>query len=374
MYYSLKGKISMAVAGNMVCGFRAPVKHSDAECTAAFLSYMAEKCTQFGLSGTYYFNPSGLTAASYSTPQDELKLNVAVACDPVACDIWSTPDRSFLIGGVNTRTLKVTNNVASLYGTSLGNAGYIFLGGKGGTYTSKSKYEKSSILHVDINGTLVATAVMASGETACQNISNSVKELCDMVKTSLDGGTPSAGKNLTQLVSDGGGYAACVVPNMVGAYLNYTSPAELLLRAYSISASPTVTRVPASTTKAMTLLCALNDWPDLHEKVTVKAADIVGGNGSRFYKGDTMTYYDALRIMMMESSNTLANTIARSVGLKILARHDLMIWHKTKIPFIYVSYAWEKEWITRWRKSRIFMVLRKIKRRLCRVLHPVARS
>ena len=69
----------------------------------------------------------------------------------------------------------------------------------------------------------------------------------------------------------------------------------------------------------MTMLCALDYITYLHEPIKVKTVDIVGGSGSTFYDGDTMTVFDALRIMMMESSNTLANTIARFIGGKILS-------------------------------------------------------
>ena len=140
-----------------------------------------------------------------------------------------------------------------------------------------------------------------------------------MVKASLEGRTPTSGTNLTALVSGGGGYVACVVPNTPGAYVNLVTPAELLTREHTISASTTISSLPASTSKAMTMLCALDYFSDTHEIITVKTVDIVGGSGSTFYDGDTMSFWDAVRIMMMESSNTLANTIARETGRKILS-------------------------------------------------------
>ena len=140
-----------------------------------------------------------------------------------------------------------------------------------------------------------------------------------MVKASMNGQTPSAGTNLTALVSGSGGYAACVVPNVSGAYANLETPSELLSRENSISAATTVSRYPASTTKTMTMLCALDFLGNPYDLVTVKTSDIVGGSGSTFYDGDILTMHDALRIMMMESSNTLANTVARETGRKILS-------------------------------------------------------
>ena len=301
--------------GEIICGEIVPT-FTDADCTTAFLAYMAAKCTEWGMDGTHYENPSGLTTASYSTPRDELKLGFAVTANNKALDIWSVPDATFSIRGDHARTISVANNVFSLY-SALDSSGYNFLGGKGGSLTM-SGYDRAAVLLVEIESHPVILALMARGQTAYQNIANSAKELCDMVKASINGQTPSAGTNLTALVSGGGGYAACLVPGASGGYLHFATPAELLTRAHSISGNPTANRVPASTTKTMTMLCALDYFYDTHETVTVKTVDIVGGSGSTFYDGDELTFWDAVRIMMMESSNTLANTIARETGYKIL--------------------------------------------------------
>lgn len=39
-----------------------------------------------------------------------------------------------------------------------------------------------------------------------------------------------------------------------------------------------------------------------------------GGSGSDYYPGDIININDAIYAMLMESSNTLANAIAREVG------------------------------------------------------------
>lgn len=305
-------------AGEPICYDRLLGNFPDEQCTNAFLSYMAEKCALYGMSGTVYANPSGLTTESQSTPQDEMKLAVAVAANRTALDVWATPARDFTIGGNNARTLSIINNVMTFYGATIDAAGYKFLGGKGGSLTREG-YDRAGTLIVDIQGVAVALGLMARGQTQYNNIDKSAKELCDMVKASLNGQTPTPGTNLNALVSGGGGYAACVIPNVPGAYANLESPADLLAREHSVSASPTANRIPASTTKTMTMLCALDYMGNPYDLVTVKASDISTGSGSTFYDGDILTMHDALRIMMMESSNTLANTIARETGRKILS-------------------------------------------------------
>lgn len=304
------------IDGNVICDYDGGESYTDAQCTDAFLAYMAKKCTMYGMSGTYYASPSGLTESSYSTPQDGLKLGVAVTSYPKALDIWATPNQSFPIKGDHARTVSVSNNVISGTATDLG-AYYKLLGGKGGSLIY-SQYHRAQILLVEIEGKPVVLSLMALGQTNYNNIFKSAKELCDMVKASMNGQTPTAGTNLTALVSGNGGYAACIVPTASGAYANLVTPADLLTRENTVSAATTVSRYPASTSKTMTMLCALDFITDIHEYISVKSVDISSGSGSTFYDGDQLTMENALRIMMMESSNTMANAIARNVGRKIL--------------------------------------------------------
>ena len=307
------------IDGNVICNDDGGggTTHPDAQCTQAFLDYMAKKCTQYGMSGTYYASPSGLTESSYSTPQDLMKLGIATTSYREALAVWATPSQSFPIKGDHARTLSVSNNVISGIGTMMQNAGYKFLGGKGGSLIYSNRH-KAQLYLVDIQGVPVILSLMGLGVTSYDSIYQAAVDLADMVNASLNGQTPTESATLQQFVADSGGYAACLVPNVTGGYANLESPAEFLTREHSLSASPTVSRYPASTSKTMTVLCALDYITNIHETITVKTVDIASGSGSTFYDGDQLTMYDALRIMMMESSNTLANTIARTIGDKIL--------------------------------------------------------
>lgn len=307
------------IGGNVLCPYEPPVEYTDEQCTTAFLSYMAEKAALFGMTGTYYENPSGLTSASYSTPRDEMKLGTVVATNPRACEIWSTPSRSFPIKGDNARTLAVTSNIiGGENATYLNENGYKFLGGKGGSLI-RDGYHKAAIYAVEIEEKAVLLGAMVTGQTAYNNAKYIYKEICDMIKAQINGQAPTAGANLSAALSAGGGFATCIIPANANLYQTQGSPADLLLRTNSLSSAPTVRRIPASTTKTMTMLCALDYFKDIHETIAVKTVDIVGGSGSTFYDGDMLTFWDAVRIMMMESSNTLANTIARETGRKILS-------------------------------------------------------
>jgi len=291
--------------------------YTDKECMKAFLSYMDERAAFYGMTGTHYASPSGLTQSSFSTPQDGLKLGLVATTRPEALEIWNTPSQDFPVGGPKARTMSVKNAVVSAVARDLA-AFYPFLGGKGGSLTY-SDHHRAQILLVEVKGKPVVLSLMALGAKNFSNIFKSAKELCDMLADKFDGKTPAEGPNLQLLVAGSGGYAACVVPSAAEA--ETLKPEELLKRADALSNAPTVSRYPASTSKVMTMLCALDFVTDTKAvSVTVKASDLSGGSGSKFYAGDTLTMHDALRIMMMESSNTLANTIARTVGERILAK------------------------------------------------------
>lgn len=341
--------------------------YTDAECSAAFLAYMAEKASLLGMNDTVFANASGLTTESRSTPQDLLKLGLAVCANPRALDIWSTPDRDFSVSGVMPRTVHIKNTVISLYGSAIQAAGYLLLGGKSGSLfgsTFGGEYDRAGVLLAEISGTPVILSLMAKGQTSFENIDKAAKELCDMVSESLCGRNPPVGETLATLVSAGGGYAACAVPSVPGEALKGERAKEFPAGKGSLAGSPSAVCRPASTTKVMTMLCALDCFADESETLFVKGVDIAGGSGSCFYRGDRLSFSDALRIMMMESSNTLANTISRCAGEVILSGHTGRVPLKYRISARiygihlklkqYKSYVWFTAWL---RKS----VLRKAK-------------
>lgn len=82
---------------------------------------------------------------------------------------------------------------------------------------------------------------------------------------------------------------------------------------------------PASLTKIMTAMLLLDYETDLSSKVQVISSDLTGGSGSDFYAGDILTLKDCLYHLLLESSNTIAKTIARNVGKKVLLYEKLGI-------------------------------------------------
>lgn len=71
---------------------------------------------------------------------------------------------------------------------------------------------------------------------------------------------------------------------------------------------------PASTTKTLTALIAIESGLPLTTSLTVTASDIKTGSGNNLKIGDIITLEDALYNMMLPSSNTSAQLVARYAG------------------------------------------------------------
>lgn len=67
----------------------------------------------------------------------------------------------------------------------------------------------------------------------------------------------------------------------------------------------------------MTAIIMLENIQDLNEIFKIKLSDIVGGSGPIIFEGDEITYKDALFLMMLPSSNTIAKAVSRVIGHKL---------------------------------------------------------
>ena len=81
-----------------------------------------------------------------------------------------------------------------------------------------------------------------------------------------------------------------------------------------------VDTIPASTTKVISVLTALENTTDLDEIIEIKSSDIVS-DGIVLHAGDKMSIRDALHCMMLPSSNIASMAVARHVGEKIAKRN-----------------------------------------------------
>jgi D-alanyl-D-alanine carboxypeptidase/glutathione synthase/RimK-type ligase-like ATP-grasp enzyme len=76
---------------------------------------------------------------------------------------------------------------------------------------------------------------------------------------------------------------------------------------------------PASLTMVMLSMVVLDTVNDLDEHIDVIDGDIIGGSGNNLLAGDTLSWKDALRNMLMTSSNVTANVVGRHLGKRLLS-------------------------------------------------------
>ena len=85
---------------------------------------------------------------------------------------------------------------------------------------------------------------------------------------------------------------------------------------------PTEKISPASLTKVMTAILVLEEETNLARTVSVIADDISSGSGNNLQVQDHVSIIDLLHNLMLPSSNTAANTLARTYGSFIQKMND----------------------------------------------------
>lgn len=84
-----------------------------------------------------------------------------------------------------------------------------------------------------------------------------------------------------------------------------------------ISSSSTRKFKPASLTKVMVVMTALDEIENVDEIISVAPEDVLGGSDNNLKAGDQISWRDAFHNMLMASSNISANAVIRSLGLRL---------------------------------------------------------
>ena len=269
-------------------------EHTDTECVARFMEAVSEKASALGMTSSTFTRPAG-DGGNMTTARDLMRMLVEAAGYKEIARIWGKATRSIPVLGANARTVTVNTTVTD---PDLEGA-YHVLGGKTGSWAGTE--DLVIVAETERHG-MVAGVVMDAASGAARF--DAMKELLDVV----DG----KGTEVTSAVSA----IACAVPaGNVFQYEGYPFPVL-----YEQSADTET--IPASVTKVLTAMVALDHTPDIHETVKFRASDAIGGSGAVFQTGDIITVEDALYAMLLPSSNMAAQAVARTVGRKLLEREE----------------------------------------------------
>ena len=263
------------------------------ECLAAFCEKMNEKAAALGMHSAHFVDAAGI--ANEASARDILRLVVAAAeCAPLQ-KVWSTREYTACIGGENAREIPLVSKTLANVTSGCLTDHYHILGGKGGTLTRQRAFSTAVLAQVE--GEVLACVVMYA-----QDANEGPRNRWEAARRALDA---ALGKGEDTC-------AACA------AVCRLSEP-ETLLYAKNVDE----VKMPASMSKILTALIVyeyLSEDETLF--VTQELTDSVQPRG--FYvediiHGDTLTVRDAMRLLMLPSSNATAFLLAEAVGRKILA-------------------------------------------------------
>lgn len=254
-----------------------------------FYNEMNDIATLLGMINTTYKDAHGISHLNVSTAADTIELGLASYANTKLNSIWSKLTYTFTIGGPNTREVTITSTLANHPELT---DYYTLVAGKTGTHLGVPV--AYNLLAIVSNGTytFLCTVLSASSDanryTAC-------KELIDIALVVLAEGD-TTGMDIT---ADSG--SVCLLSDGV----------ELWSKA-----STTQYKI-GSITKLTNLLVAIPEISDFNEVITVISTDVTAESTTVLAEGDTFTYEEALHLMLIESNNTTAVTMARLIGAKI---------------------------------------------------------
>ncbi|MBQ9130841.1 MAG: leucine-rich repeat protein, partial [Clostridia bacterium] len=267
---------------------------SDSHKLNTFMSYLQKKSQEIGMTSSTFGDPMG-NSCNLSTPRDLAKL-LAYASNYSQLDgIWSLASKDISVMGLKARTQSLTSTVIKPALTQY----YTILGGKTGTLNSTRNL--AVILEIpESEDRFVVVAMSANGKDgAAGNRYQAIKEIADLaLEKYADASVDLSGKDVC---CDGA--IACLLTPEGEISVLYEKDAD-------------TQRYPASITKVLTAVCALDLIDDLNTTVTYKPFDVsvTPWNPTDFSAGDSVSLEDALCAMLLPSSNLTSFAVARTAG------------------------------------------------------------
>ncbi len=284
---------------------------ADSECLAAFVAEMNKYATLFGMSNTYFINPSGMNETGhYSCAKDLARMTMCCTAYRQLMSYWGQVSYSVSVGGPNARFIFGTSSYKGDAMNSVGDY-YHIIGGKSGTWivnTSNHIENLCLVCKSKVDDAQLVGCILYNTNNPIAGVKSNrgvpFKEMLDWLEDYRQDPTTPPQTVQAQYCS------AWVMPPL--APIEYRNVDLEMIGKFS-----TTRAIPASATKLMTAMVAL-DTLSVDDTITIKPSDIKAGSGDTFYAGDTIKVGDAILAMLLPSSNTLATAIARTAGRCIL--------------------------------------------------------
>ena len=264
--------------------------YTSEDCINKFMELVNKKAKYFGMSNSNFTSPSG--AGGNTSCAKDLAISGYYACGyREILDIWKNKTYEVDIKGANARK---TNVASTLMSASIGE--YKIYGGKTGSWSNV----ENLVAIAEVKGKIYACCVMDCGSSS--NRFTAMKELLDVIANeSGEVNTASA---------------ACAYE--LGTQIPQLYDVAKITPVYSKQENLEI--IPASVTKIMTAMTALDFCPYLGEKMEFISSDLTDGSGAIFQAGDIVSLKDAIAALLLPSSNMAATAIARNIGKLYLER------------------------------------------------------
>ncbi|MBR5289500.1 MAG: DUF4886 domain-containing protein, partial [Erysipelotrichaceae bacterium] len=270
------------------------IVYTDKELYDAFVAYMNKKAQQLGMVNTTFVDPAGI--GNFTTAEDIFKLMLHAQNYEGLTDYWGKSSYTVALGGPKARNKTVQ---ATYFKYDLDDY-YEILGGKTGTLAPYNARNLAIYLAIpDSTDKLLVVMLSAVGTDGnAQDRYKTVRAIADYV---LSGSNEEFD-------------ATC--KSAIAARVKADGSYEILYQKNTLEKL-----VPASISKVMTALCALDLLEDKTAVLTYKQSDIdrIGTYYTNdFYVDDTISFEEAIPALILPSSNITAAMIGRSAGTELL--------------------------------------------------------
>ena len=324
------GSYSKPIYKTLIKGGNTSIPCTSDVARQTFYDEMMAEADAIGMTNTVYQSASGLATANVTTTNDTVKLGAKGMCYPEMVEIWSCKEKTVKTSGV-IRTITVNSTIVDHDGwADVMKTDYLLLGGKTGTYGGRYNY-CITLKAKDTQDIFTICTSSTTAETSTNNRHVYAKKLADIAKLLRAAGEygitnsdniqnadcKTAVKEIEATMSGLLTNATVILTPQYGAAYDEQNILDGTDKAFLYSLDGSTQFITASMTKIMTFYLTVKWIKDLDSTFELLAEDVQTGSGPTLTGGEVFTFRDALYVLMLPSSNTIANCLARVVGQKI---------------------------------------------------------
>lgn len=294
------------------------------EAVRRFMNSVNEKARDIGMINSNFANPygGGRYGINTTTARDLFKMMVHGCSYEKLCNIWSKRKATQKVIGENARETEIENSMFSQIDAQyLSMNGvvnpYWILGCKAGGWSTGENKTFANCVLVEINEMLIVIVVQTSdGDGTAGRIFRvqGVVEMIGIVQAILDD-TYTDDMQVTTVQKA----IAGIVPKMPQSYKEYED-FEIL---YELNAD--VQFNPASCSKVIATMVALDTCDNLYETLKIRGDEIVNDSSYYAQEGDIETIQSSLYASMLSSNGTNTLALARHCGGKMLYEEQKLL-------------------------------------------------